>query len=177
MTAITDKKLRDKIMKEKTLELKKIIELIKQNTYEKKNKKNTIPEALISTKEKQIIKEEPIQRMEKFDARPKNRNFANRTCRFCNAPNWTPLHKCPALDATCNKLGKKGHYAKVCRQKMNNNRTLKRLTENESNESDEPSSESEDSLHHIKKNEENRRNKQTLHHNTEDQRNTERIYN
>ena len=56
MTAITDKKLRDKIKKEKTLELKKIIELIKQNTYEKKNKKNTIPEALISTKEKQIIK-------------------------------------------------------------------------------------------------------------------------
>ena len=39
MTAITDKKLRDKIMKEKTLELKKIIELIKQNTYEKKKKK------------------------------------------------------------------------------------------------------------------------------------------
>ena len=51
MTAITDKKLRDKIMKEKTLEMKKIIELIKQNTYEKKNKKNTIPEALISTEE------------------------------------------------------------------------------------------------------------------------------
>ena len=40
-------------MKEKTLELQKVIELIKQNTNEKKNKKNTIPEALISTKEKQ----------------------------------------------------------------------------------------------------------------------------
>ena len=52
MTAITDKKLRDKIMKEKNLEMKKIIDLIKQNTYEKKNKKNTIPEALILTKEK-----------------------------------------------------------------------------------------------------------------------------
>ena len=39
MTAITDKKLRDKLMKEKTLELKKTIELVKQNTYEKKNKK------------------------------------------------------------------------------------------------------------------------------------------
>ena len=36
MTAITDKKLRDKIMKEKTLQMKKIIELYKQNTYEKK---------------------------------------------------------------------------------------------------------------------------------------------
>ena len=41
MTLITDKKLRDKIMKEKTLELKKITELINQNAYEKKNKKNT----------------------------------------------------------------------------------------------------------------------------------------
>ena len=54
-------------MKEKTLEMKKTIEMIKQNTYEKKNKKNTIPEVLITTKEKQIIKEEPIQRMEKFE--------------------------------------------------------------------------------------------------------------
>ena len=75
MTAITNKKLRDKIMKEKTLELKKIIELIKQNTYEKKNKKNTIPEALISTKEKHIIKEEPIQKMERFETRPKNKKI------------------------------------------------------------------------------------------------------
>ena len=39
MTAITDKKLRDKLLKEKILELKKTIELIKQKTYEKKNKK------------------------------------------------------------------------------------------------------------------------------------------
>ena len=58
MTAITDKKLRDRLMKEKTLEMKKTMKMIKQNTYEKKNKKNTIPEALITTKEKQMIKEE-----------------------------------------------------------------------------------------------------------------------
>ena len=86
MTAITDKKLRDKILKEKTLDRKKLIELIKQNTYEKKNKKDTKPEALISTKEKHIIKEEPIQRMERFRTRSKNKQFRNRTCRFCNAP-------------------------------------------------------------------------------------------
>ena len=66
MTAITHENLRNKIRKEKTLGMKKIIELIKQNTYKKKNKKNTIPEAIISTKEKHIIKEEPIQRMERF---------------------------------------------------------------------------------------------------------------
>ena len=52
MTAIGDKKTRDIKLKEKTLELKKVIELIKQNTYEKKKKKNTIPEALISTEKK-----------------------------------------------------------------------------------------------------------------------------
>ena len=129
------------------MELKKIIELIKQNTYEKKNTK---PEALISTKEKHIRKEEPIQRMERFGIKPKNKNFGNRTCRFCNAPNWTPMHKCPALEANCNKCGKKGHYAKACRQKFNNNRTVKRLTEEETNEPNESTSDSDDSFHHIK---------------------------
>ena len=44
-TAITDKKLRDKLVKEKEPEMKEAIELIKQNTYEKENNKNTIPKA------------------------------------------------------------------------------------------------------------------------------------
>ena len=60
------------------------------------------------------------------------------------------MHKCPALDANCNKCGKKGHYAKACRQKTNNNRTVKRLTEDEPNELDRSSSESEESIHLIK---------------------------
>ena len=51
MTGITDKKLRDRIMKEESLELKKIIELIEQNTY-KKNKQSTTPRALMSSKTK-----------------------------------------------------------------------------------------------------------------------------
>ena len=106
MTAITDKKLRHKIMKEKTLEMKKTIELIKQNTSEKKNKKNTIPEALISTKEKHIIKDEPIQRRERYGAKLENKKFGNRPCRYCKAPNLTPLHKCLATEVNCNKCGK-----------------------------------------------------------------------
>ena len=43
----------------------KAIELIKQNTYENKNKNNKIPEAFFTTKEKQLIKEEPIQKKRK----------------------------------------------------------------------------------------------------------------
>ena len=103
---------------------------------------------MISTKEKHLLKEEPIQRMERFGIKPKNENFGNRTCRFCNAPNWTPMHKCPALEANCNKCGKKGHYAKACRQKFNNNRTVKRLTE-ETKEPNESTSDSDESIHHI----------------------------
>ena len=51
ITAITDTKLRDKLMKEKKFEMKKTIEMIKQNTYERKNRKIAIPEALIRSRE------------------------------------------------------------------------------------------------------------------------------
>ena len=117
LTAIRDKKLRDKLMKEKEPEMKKTTEMIKQNLFE--NKKNTIPEALISNREKEI-KEEPIQRMDKFNTRPRKKFNNNRPCRFCNAPNWSPTHECPALGQTsCNNCGRKGHYARTYRQKEN----------------------------------------------------------
>ena len=66
MNSIIDKKLRDKLMKQPKADMKKTIELIKQDTYDRKHKKKTIPEALIS----KTIKEEPIQRVEK-DWKPK----------------------------------------------------------------------------------------------------------
>ena len=100
------------------LEMKKTIEMIKQNTYEKNNNKNTLPEELISSREKEI-KEKPIQRMEKFNKRPRNKFNNNRPCRFCNAPNWSQTHKGPALDQSCSNCGKKGHFARACRQKEN----------------------------------------------------------
>ena len=87
--------------------MKQTIELIKENTYEKKNKKITIPEALISAKEKQVTKEEPIQRMESFGTRPKNRTVVYKPCRYRGVQNRTPMHKCPATETNCNKCGKK----------------------------------------------------------------------
>ena len=48
------------------------------------------------------------------------------------------------------KCGKKGHYAKACRKKFNNNRTVKTLTEKEVNELDESYCESDKSRHHMK---------------------------
>ena len=69
MNAITDKKHPDKSMKEKKPEMKETIEMIKQNTYGKNNK-NTIPEALTSIRERKI-RGEPIQRIDKFNTRPR----------------------------------------------------------------------------------------------------------
>ena len=88
--------------------------------------------------------------MESFGIKPKIKQFGNRPCRFCNAPNWSPIHKCPALEANCNKCGKKGHFAKACRQRTYNNQTVKRLTEDETQQPNESISESEESIHHIK---------------------------
>ena len=96
-----------------------------------------------------MIKEEPIQRVEKFGTRPKTRITGNRPCRFCNAPNWNPTHKCPAQDSNCNNCGKKGHYARACKQRIKNNRTLSKLTEEEKTEPNESMGESDESIYHI----------------------------
>ena len=47
-------------------------------------------------------------------------------------------------------MRKKGHFAKACRQRRNNNRTVKRLTEDENLQPNESTSESEEIIHHIK---------------------------
>ena len=134
-------------MKEKKVEMKKTIEMIKQNNYEKKNSKNTIPEALSSNQEKEI-KEETIQRMDKFTTRPKNKFNNNKLCKFCTAPNWNPTHKCPALEQTSNNCGK-SHFARACRSKNKQKRKIRNVTENQKTAIGEETDESESSTYRI----------------------------
>ena len=68
---------------------------------------NTMPVALISTNKKQTFNEEAEQRIERFGTKLKNKNVSNRPCRYCSATNRTPTHKYPALQANCNKCGRK----------------------------------------------------------------------
>ena len=150
MTAITDAKVRDKWMKNKKLELKKTIEMIKQNTYEKNPKKKTQTRRS-DFKPRKKLKKDPIQRMERFDTRPKN-NFTNeKPCIFCNAATWNPTHKSPTLGNHCNKCGKKGHFGRVCRQRESYKRKVRIVTEDESEAIGGESDESETSIHRIKK--------------------------
>ena len=51
ITSITDKKLREKLIREKTLNLKTTVELITQNRYDRRHKQSTIPAALAEDKE------------------------------------------------------------------------------------------------------------------------------
>ena len=52
ITSNTGWKLRGKLLKEKNLEVPKIVEQKQQNTYDRKNKKNTTLEALTSNRKK-----------------------------------------------------------------------------------------------------------------------------
>ena len=107
--------------------MKKTIEFIEQNTniYEKKNKKNITPDALISEKELKQIKEEPIQRQErKFVDKPRPKTYPGKHCTFCGSPNWNPIHKCPAKEANCRNCEKRGHFANVCRIPKGNKKKM-----------------------------------------------------
>ena len=102
--------------------MNKTIELTKQNTNEKKNKKNPIPGALTKTKEHLTIKEEPIHRTEEFGARPKcsltvnNKTTRNGPCKYCNASNGaqctSALHRSQIVTIAVRKDTMQGHADK-----------------------------------------------------------------
>ena len=69
----------------------------------------------------------------------------------------------------------KGHYARACRQRRNNNRTVKKLTEETENEPNESLSKSDESIHHLEEIKNIEEKKETLH--SEKKRGKKRIHN
>ena len=61
----------------------------------------------------------------------------------------SPIHKCPASESNCNNCGKKGLHARACEQRSNNNRTVRKLTEEELKDPNESMSESDESIRQI----------------------------
>ena len=108
ITSKTDERLRDKLIKEKSLTIPQLNEFLRQDTYDKRHGKNLIPKQITETH----IKTEPIQKVSRTETR-------NRKCFYCNAPNWTTEHICPARKSHCNKCKKKAHFAVACKSKIN----------------------------------------------------------
>ena len=102
------------------------MDLVTQDSYEKRHKQSTIPPALAKEKE---IKEEPIQKILPRNHRKNTEITAkNNNCGFCGQQNWSPSHKCPAKTAECNNCHKMGHFERVYRSKTNKNKKNKKST-------------------------------------------------
>ena len=50
----------------------------------------------------------------------KNKNYG-----FCGQQNWSPSLKCPARTVECNNCHKTGHFARVCRSRIDSTRKQK----------------------------------------------------
>ena len=141
ITSITDKKLREKLIREKTLNLKNTMDIITQDSYEKRHKQSTIPSALAKEKE---INEEPIQKIKPRNYRKKAETTTkNNNCGFCGLQNWSPAHKCPAKAVECNNCHKMAQFARVGRSKTNNNKRKQEINYLEETYTEEEESEPE----------------------------------
>ena len=142
ITSITDKKLREKLIREKTLNLKNTIDLITQDSYEKKHKQSTIPSALAKKKKQ---KKNPYRKYNHGTTEKKSETTTkNNNCGFCGPQNWSPSHKCPAKTVECNNCHKMGHFARVCRSKTKNNKRKHEINYLEETYNEEEESEPEE---------------------------------
>ena len=66
--------------------------------------------------------------MGKYRTRPEERP-KELNCRFSNAPNRKPNHRCPARESTCHNCKKKGCFAKASRLEHGKQQEIKVNTE------------------------------------------------
>ena len=102
-------------VEKKYLVVPKVVGQTQQNTNDRKNKKNTIPEALISNRVKEVEKE-PIRKTtytRKYGTIPEEK-VKERNCRYCSATNWNPNHKCPDRESIWHNSKKKENFEKPC---------------------------------------------------------------
>ena len=133
--SITDRKIRQKLLKEEKLYVPKVVEQLQRNTYDRKKKKSTIPDGLISNRIKKL-KEEPIHKIThsgRYGTRPKERR-KERNCRYCGSPNWNPNHKCSNRKSVCHNFKKIGHYAKACKSEYRKRQRFDGIAEPEDTE-------------------------------------------
>ena len=105
------------------------MDLVTQDSYERRHKQSTMPPAL--AKEKEI--KETIQKLQQRNKQNYRKNVEtatkNNNCRFCGQQTWSPSHECLARTVECNNCHKMGHFARVCRSKTDSTRKINYLEE------------------------------------------------
>ena len=113
-TSIANRKLRVKLLKEKEIVAPKMLEQIQQSTYDRKNKKNSLPETPKTNREKEI-KEKPTQKIvntgkdRKSDQRNESADIAMHQTATVIINGQTENHY--VITHNC----KRRHFEKVCR--------------------------------------------------------------
>ena len=118
ITSITNEKLRVKLSREKTLNLKTTVERVTQNSCDRRQKQSTLSPVLAKDKG---IKRELIQKLQATQYGEQRNQAKKNNCGFCGQQNWTTQHNCPAKTVKRHNCQKIGHFARVCRGKPNNN--------------------------------------------------------
>ena len=98
VTSITNQKLWEKLLREKTSNIKTLTEVKTQNSSDRRHNRSKIPPALAKENK---IKQEPVRKIPERQNRDytktkyKTNNYENTTqkknnCGFCGQQNWTP---------------------------------------------------------------------------------------
>ena len=122
ITSITGKKLREKLIREKTLILKTTVDLVTQDSYDKRHKQSTIPSTRKRKRNKRRTNTRNTTAGQQNYRKNTEKTTKNNNCGFCRQQKWSPQHKCPTKTVECNKCHKIGHFARVCRSKTDNAR-------------------------------------------------------
>ena len=110
ITSIIDTKNTGNLIREKTLSLKTTMDLVTQDSYEKRHKQSKIPTELVKKKRNKTRTNTKNTK----NYRTNNNTFTGNLpqkrndCGFCGQQILTPLHKCPAKTAAWNKWHKLG---------------------------------------------------------------------
>ena len=98
-----------------------VLETIEQDNYNRKygdkktNKKHRKLHLESSSSEEQVAYTHPARKREIAETGKKK--MPNRNCHFCDKPNRSLEHVCPARRAQYNNCKKMGHFTKVCKSK------------------------------------------------------------
>ena len=110
MFEIRDSKVRERILREKNLSLEKTDEICRSHETMVQQMKVVGDAGNVNA-----VSEKPQRRKRRRGRGSRNANTRGNSCEFCRREHdFAKRENCPAFERSCNKCGKKNHFANVC---------------------------------------------------------------